>query len=378
MSLQIIIQQIKNATMPGENTALRVGSAFEQMDTAKRDKSDSLSKSETIDMVNAVKLLAATGTPFLGTVDPSTAIPAGDFWAFAGEGTYSNAGGIVVGAGEIAIITRVVTTFDSVILDVPVKSIREISKIAEVGLVDNYRIYYTDDSYTDFEVTNGTSGGQIVEIPFSPTVKLDALKTTSKTVLSSNINYTYNNVGALPNAIRVDEIICNGRTISFSSAFTVNIQPDIDYTKPISVLFQKPLMDNLKIFVIVINISEINDVIPVKRYKVKSPSGDTINTWFEYFEFENHTVVSSDVIFNAGVYNEAGTVYHLANFKLLSDTDANRFANFAIPNNIWQPNTVFTAGFGGVSGSGVKVKTTSVKPTSFVAGKTGEFTLVEI
>ena len=163
MSLQTIIQQIKTATLPGENTALRVGSALEQMDSAleqmdsdKRNISDSLSTSETIDMVNAVKIIAATGTPFLGTIDPTTVIPAGNFWAFAGEGTYANAGGIVVGAGDIAIITRVGATFDAVILDVPVKSINTISKTGTAGLVDTYSITYTDGSTpTTFEVANG-------------------------------------------------------------------------------------------------------------------------------------------------------------------------------------------------------------------------------
>lgn len=154
MSLQTIIQQIKNASLPGENTALRVGSALEQMDAAKRDKTDSLSKAETIDMVNAAKLLAATGTPFLGTIDPATVIPAGNFWAFAGEGTYPNAGGIVVGAGEIAIITRVGAAFDSVILDVPVNSIEDIAKTSSVDNVDTYTITLTDGSTFDFEITN--------------------------------------------------------------------------------------------------------------------------------------------------------------------------------------------------------------------------------
>lgn len=156
MSLQSIIQQIKSATLPGENTALRVGSALEQMDAGKRNISDSLSASDTIDMINAVKLLAVSGTPFLGTIGPATIIPAGNFWAFAVEGTYANAGGIVVGSGEIAIITRVGATFDSVILDVPVRSIDDIEKTSTVGRVDTYTITYTDGSTpTTFEVTNG-------------------------------------------------------------------------------------------------------------------------------------------------------------------------------------------------------------------------------
>ena len=97
MSLQSIIQQIKTANLPGENTALRVGSAFEQMDAAKRDIIDSLSKEETIDMVNSVKLLASTGSLFVGEITPATAFPAGDLWGFAEEiGIYPNAGGLEV------------------------------------------------------------------------------------------------------------------------------------------------------------------------------------------------------------------------------------------------------------------------------------------
>ena len=172
MSLKTIIQQIKSATLPGENTALRVGSALEQMDSAKRDKSDSLSASETINMLNTVKLLAATGTPFLGAIDPATTIPAGNFWAFASEGTYANAGGIVVGTGEIAIITRVGATFDSIILDVPVKSIVDVQKTSTVGLVDTYTITYTDGSTpTTFEVKNGSTPSPNLrlwsDLPFS-------------------------------------------------------------------------------------------------------------------------------------------------------------------------------------------------------------------
>ena len=214
MSLKTIIQQIKSATLPGENTALRVGSALEQMDSAKRNISDSLSTSETIDMLNAVKLLAATGTPFLGAIDPATTIPAGNFWAFASEGTYANAGGIVVGAGDIAIITRVGATFDAVILDVPVKSINTISKTGTAGLVDKYSITYTDGSTpTTFEVKNGSTP--------SPNLRVWSALPFSKDeqVVKDNVIYI-----ALQNVLATDVPGASSKWKSLGVSISTNVE----------------------------------------------------------------------------------------------------------------------------------------------------------
>lgn len=51
--LQTIIQDIKTATLPAENTAFRVGTAFDLMNIEKRDIIDSFSKQETLDLINS-------------------------------------------------------------------------------------------------------------------------------------------------------------------------------------------------------------------------------------------------------------------------------------------------------------------------------------
>lgn len=121
MSLQSLIQQIKNATLPGENTALRVGSAFEQMDTAKRNIIDSLSTSQTLDLINEVKLLATSGAVFIGSITPATTIPpSGNLWGFAEAGTYPNAGDLVVTAGSLGILSRANNVWSKIEVTIPV------------------------------------------------------------------------------------------------------------------------------------------------------------------------------------------------------------------------------------------------------------------
>lgn len=352
---------VRNETQAGKNSNERIADIIDDINETKIDMSEAenvfTKKTDFSEAIAETKDLVASGViGVLKINDPKPAVGKVGKYELSDIGTYSN-------------LVPIIKAGETVPSNVPI--------ITESNFQNS--VYWDGTNFTQLRVNLGEVDS-FKEIVFTQTVKLDSLKTASKMILSANLNYSYNPAGALSNAVRVDNIICNGKTISFSDDFTVNIQPDIDYSKPISVLFQKPLMDNLKIFVIVINISEIDDAAPIvaKRYKVKSPAGDTINSWFEYFEFENHIVVANDVIFNAGVYDEGGIIYNLANFKLLTDSDVNRFAYFVIPDTVWQPNTVFTAGVGGVNGSGVKVKTTSVKPSSFVAGNTGEFTLVEI
>lgn len=58
---------------------------------------------------------AVTGSTSLGTITPSSTIPAeGNVWGFAGEGTYPNAGNITVETGKFAILSRVGTTWSKV------------------------------------------------------------------------------------------------------------------------------------------------------------------------------------------------------------------------------------------------------------------------
>jgi len=214
------------------------------------------------------------------------------------------------------------------------------------------------------------------EIPFSQSVKLDNLKTISKTTLAGNINYTYNDVGAVSNAIRVDEILTNGHTISFSDKFTVNTQSDIDYSKPISVLFQKPLTPNLKIFVIVLNISEVDNTIPLKRYKVKGPAGDVINTWFEWFEFPDREPIPTDSVINIGNFFYNGNEYFTGSISPVGAGAPARWAHFGIFMTNWAPNTVYA--MDGVDVVGMRLKTGSIKPTTNIPANTSDYTLVEI
>jgi hypothetical protein len=107
-SLTSLINDIKSAILPGENSALRVGTTLELIDSEKANVSDTFNKTEVTDLINKVKLLATSGAEFLGTITPASAIPASvDLWAFAGGGTYANAGGIVVGANNLAVLSRV-------------------------------------------------------------------------------------------------------------------------------------------------------------------------------------------------------------------------------------------------------------------------------
>lgn len=107
-SLTSLINDIKSAIRPGENSALRVGTTLELIDSEKANVSDTFDKTEVTDLINEVKLLATSGAEFLGTITPASTIPASvDLWAFAGGGTYANAGGIVVGANNLAVLSRV-------------------------------------------------------------------------------------------------------------------------------------------------------------------------------------------------------------------------------------------------------------------------------
>lgn len=159
--LDNLIHTIKSATQPGENTAVRVGTTLQLINSEKANKEETFTQSQVLALINQVKALAVTGTEFIGSITPDTPavdIPDGDLWTFAGEGTYPDAGGIVVDLGEISILTRVDGVWSEVEIDIPVKSIDDIEKTSSAGLVDTYTITFTDGSTpTTFEVTNGKS-----------------------------------------------------------------------------------------------------------------------------------------------------------------------------------------------------------------------------
>lgn len=118
MSVQLknLVQLIKKATEPHENTALRVGSTLELLDSEKRNVSDSYNKSQVLDLVNEAKALIVTGSAFIGSIEPTDTIPAGDLWAFAEEGTYPNAGGVVIPSGSFGIVSRVGATWSATVI----------------------------------------------------------------------------------------------------------------------------------------------------------------------------------------------------------------------------------------------------------------------
>lgn len=218
--------------------------------------------------------------------------------------------------------------------------------------------------------------GEFTVIPFSNVIKFEVQKSISKTTLSANLTYSYYGGSAILNSVQVHEIIPNGFAITFDNSFSTQIQADIDYSKPISVLFHKPLTPNLKPLAIVVNISEIDNTLPLPRYKVNSVGGTTINTWFEWFEFPAHTVTSDDCVYNVGFFNYNGSNFVGCNFTKVGSGAVGRWANFAILEAEWQPNTIYE--INGTSIIGARFKTGSVKPTTLVQANTANHTLVEI
>lgn len=155
VELDNIIQLIKNAKLPGENTAVRVGTSLEFLNSEKANKSESFTKSQTLDLINQVKALMVTGSNFIGSIKPTSTIPTGDVWGFAQAGTYPNANGIVIPSGSFGIISRIGNTWDSVIIEADINSIENIEKTNTSGLVDTYTIYMSNGTTFEFEVING-------------------------------------------------------------------------------------------------------------------------------------------------------------------------------------------------------------------------------
>lgn len=242
-----------------------------------------------------------------------------------------------------------------------------------------------NQNFVQIRVKNGVSSKSMtskpiatgfVTLPFSSNITFEIEKAITKKTLSEDINYTYYGGQAVANSLHIHEIITNGFNITFDSAYSTQIQSDIDYSKPISIMFHKPLTANLKPVAIVVNLSEIDTTAPLPRFKINTVGGTLINTWFEWFEFPAHTVVSTDSIFNVGFFNYGGQNFIGANFCPVGSAGANRWANFAILDAEWQPNTVYQPN--GSSINNVRFKTTSVKPTQLVTANTNNHTFETI
>lgn len=281
---------------------------------------------------------------FGGIVTPASNIvvtPGQQKWFFANPGTYTNQGNLTFVANKLNILS------------------------------------YDGTNWQKFEVDMPTDQGMI-EIPFSTYVKFENNKSVSKTTLSGPANFSYVSTNAKPNAIEIKEIIPNGYAISFNPIFTTKIQSDIDYTKPITILFHRPITAALKPLAIVLNTSEVDDTVPLPKFKVNSAGASSalINTWFASFEFPNHTVTANDCVYNIGIFNYQGVNYITGNFTTVGAGANGRWANFSLAESDWQAGKVLEPD--GVSVFGVKVVLGNTKPTNLVQANTADYTLVQI
>lgn len=118
--LKNLIQLIKNETLPSANTAIRVGTTLEYLDSEKSDKENTYTKSEVMDLVNEIKLLASSDAKFIGSITPTTPInPDGNIWAFAEAGTYPNSGGLVVNPNTLTILSRAGGVWSKIEVELP-------------------------------------------------------------------------------------------------------------------------------------------------------------------------------------------------------------------------------------------------------------------
>ncbi|QWA38877.1 hypothetical protein [Chryseobacterium sp. ZHDP1] len=281
---------------------------------------------------------------FGGIVTPASNIvvtPGQQKWFFANPGTYANAGGLVFAAGKLNILS------------------------------------YDGANWQKFEVDMPTDQGMI-EIPFSTFIKFENNKSVSKTTLSGPANFSYVSTNAKPNAIEVKEIIPNGYPITFNAAFTTKIQSDIDYSKPITIMFHRPITASLKPLALVLNTSEVDNTIPLPKFKVNAvgASSALINTWFVSFEFPNHTVTANDCVYNIGIFNYQGVNYLTGNFTTVGAGANGRWANFSIPESQWEAGKIFDPD--GTNIAGVRITMGNSKPTSLVQANTSDYTLIQI
>lgn len=281
MSVQLknLIQQIKNAVLPSENTAVRVGSTLELLDSEKANIVDTYNKSEVLDMINEVKLLATSGAEFLGTITPASTIPSdGDLWAFAGEGTYSNAGGLIVGANNLAVLSRVNNIWSKLEIVIPAPENKLISWIAGSYIEGTQRINPNDNSVyqansdvisTDVpgisdkwdKVIGGDSDA--IRYTFTQIIKFDEKRKFSTVNQAGNIDFVFDGSGLEKNAVIKAEIISDGvGDINFSSDFEVI--GSIDKTKNQVIYFTRESVVEFKTAAIIMNIAKSGQITPIE------------------------------------------------------------------------------------------------------------------
>lgn len=256
----------------------------------------------------------------------------------------------------------------------------------EQGIYPNINNLEVLEGFLTFFAFNGTTwskseikaqagGNTVVEIPFSTFIKFEKERSISKTILSAAANFTFVSTNAKFNAIETKEVITNGYPLTFVG-FTTKIQSDIDYSKPVTIVFHRPLTPSLKPLALVINGSDIDTSVPLSKFKVNTAGGATINTWFESFEFLNHTVTANDCVYNIGIFNYQGVNYLTGNFTTVGQGAAGRWANFSIPESQWLAGKIFDPDGGSISG--VRIKMGSIKPTSLIQANTADYTLIQI
>jgi hypothetical protein len=274
MSTQLAnqIQLIKNATIPGENTANRVGTTLELLNIEKRDTLDSFSKAETLDMINQVKALVVTGSLFVGDITPSESFPSGDLWGFAGAGTYPNAGGIVIPVGAFAILSRINSVWESTPVSIPVNSISDIQKTSTVGFVDTYTIFMTNGSTFQFTVTNGESS-EFSSKNFTYVVDLTKNTYDTYTELTGSVKFVEG-----PNSTfgGINYVKLTGGSISFDSNFTPqNGSESYDPLKTNIIIFWKEY-NRVRYFIETFTLESIPTTNFISYYNFKGKSPGTL------------------------------------------------------------------------------------------------------
>lgn len=165
--IKALIDTVIAEKNPSGNTKERIGDLFNQLNIHKADIETTFSKSETLDLINEVKILATSGSIFYGSITPTSVIPGdGNIWGFAEAGTYPNAGGIVVPANTFAVLSRSGTVWSSVKVSMPQAS-NNIKKLADISFpapADTQTMYDDGNGLYMWQVKPGQTA-TVTDIP---------------------------------------------------------------------------------------------------------------------------------------------------------------------------------------------------------------------